>query len=341
MQSHIYQFRWRDLLRSSGGPMLAVLAGLAVLLHLGQRWALLPPPPIAWDPETLVLRHQSRACRSAPPAEILLVGDSTCLVGVDAAELSRRLPGRPRVLNLALFRWLGLDTYGTEVRDFAASHPGRVHMVVLLVSSAKLTEAGRFARTWEQIHNPECQRDRDVHCDWLGARLVRENLLSYLLATPLHGGGADFYGFASEIDAYMSAHNGSVLSSGSFVPPREHPPDVLPAFPLAPALETETRAFRAMMPAGAKLFVGLTPYTTASKRSAERARSTDLLRRWNAWLSADTLLTNLPATLPNCYFGPGTHLNEIGQRRFTAILARELTRQLAANPSGPEPTTQQ
>jgi hypothetical protein len=50
---------------------------------------------------------------------------------------------------------------------------------------------------------------------------------------------------------------------------------------------------------------------------------------------ADVLLTNLPARLPNGYFGSPFHLNPDGARHFTEELARELTRLPVWNESTP------
>ena len=327
MRSHTYQFTGRQL-AGVMLPTLAALGLLALLLKAGVAWNWLPAPSAILNPDRVVLAHQAAAAHSHWPAQIILLGDSTCLMGVDGAQLQRQLPGHPDVLNLALFIWLGLDTYGDALADYAKANPGVVRAVVLLVSPTKLlgsTSTPYAQRLWRQVQPGQAQpAPRGMAsglAEWLGARALRRRLLSRALETPLHGSGAAFFGFDSLIDRYMTAHHGSLVEFGvlhsqvaaHFTPWR-----------LAPALEPETRSLRADVPPGTRLLVGLTPGPQVPGGiSYSRAYST-LLGEWERWLKADVLLTNLPPALPEAYFSPSGHLNQAGQARFTAELARQL-----------------
>jgi hypothetical protein len=340
MRSHEYQVQPRQWVRAIG-PTVLVIAALAVLLKAAGHLALLPAPAVAWDPELTVLAHQSAACRDLEPAEILITGDSTCLAGVDARDLSRQLPAQPRVLSLALYIWLSMDVYAELVSDYARAHPQHTRAVVLLTTLSKLTDpsdAEDGAAIWRQVHPKPGQAagagDVGLGSDWLGARSLRRHLLSHCLDTPLRGSGADFFGFSSEIEAYLSAHRGSLPTFGTAVPSRRPAGTARSAadYVLAAALEKQGRAFRASMPPGAKLFIGLTPSMADSPAPGERSRREALLRQWNTWIGADALLTNLPPTLPTVFFSSGGHLNQAGQRVFTRLLAREMTPLLGADP---------
>ncbi len=327
VQSHTCHFTFRDLARIFC-PTLGFVAAFVLVLTAASKLGIWTHP-ITADTDAVVLAHQSRACRSGPLARVVLVGDSTCLVGVDARELSRRLPGQPRVLSLALFMWLGLDVYGEEVAEFASTHPNEPQAVVLLVTPVKLASAcpPGSSRPWDEIHHGPRQDNNSKRNNFLGAQMLREDLFSRVLAAPLHGSGAGFYGFVPEIERYMTEHDGSIVSPGNLAPRRPSPGLDAP-YKLAPELELETRAFRAGLPSGTKLLIGLTPHPMVCDRAIERQRSIDLLQRWNRWMGADVVLTNLPVVLPDGCFGPGNHLNEIGQKKFTATLAHELARWL-------------
>ena len=327
MKSHQCLFGLRDLARLAL-PTLLVLAGLSAGLRIGHKLGWLPAVPISLDPETMVLAHQSLASHTGPPAEVIVTGDSTCLLGVDGLELSRALPGQARALNLALYIGLDLGVYGAVVSDFAAAHPGRVRVVVLLLTPTKLagtatSEQGKAM--WRQIQAAERSGEPPGKSaqgtDWLGAQLLREHVLSHWLATPLHGSGAAFFGFASEVDAYMGEHYGSPLSFGTF---KALPGAARSEWTLVPEFEAETRAFRAQIPAGVKLCVGLTPGAAGASAPGEVPRRRALLEEWNRWMNADVLLTNLPPALPDVFFSGGGHMNAAGQKRFTHLLAREL-----------------
>ncbi len=368
MRSHYYQFTAHEVLRAIL-PTALILAALSLGLKSAHRLGWLPEPPAAADPDRAVLAHQARACRGGAAAEVVLTGDSTCLVGVDAPQLSEALAqplhgrgnhsvhntpptgqeqsssGREfkavRAVNLALYIWLDLQDYGELVSHFAEAHPSEVRAVVLLVCPAKLlavekgnTEHREF---WKRIQNgtrgDSEQFDdggslsRRFHAaDLAGSRALREHVLSHALATPLHGSGAAQFGFAGEIETYMTRHQGSVLTFGTSVLPRRKSgmEPAGPAWSLTPAMDADSRAFRAKMPPGAKLYIGLTPGMAGAASASERALRLGLLQQWNAAVRADAVLTNLPPVLPDVFFSSGGHLNATGQRIFTRMLAREL-----------------
>lgn len=332
MKSHEYNLSVRELARAVL-PTLVVLAVLAVVLRGGRSHGLMPPRPVSWDPNSAMLAHQSRAARSHHPARIVLVGDSTCMVDVDARALSYRLPGQPRVLNLGLLIWFDFSTYAEVLSDFASANPGQVRAVVLLVTPEKLglPRSETSQEPWREIrsneHEPDRGRALGLPRDWLGVKPLRENLLPYVLATPLRGKGEATarFAFSCEVDAYQTAHDGSAVDLGHFVRP-QHP--TKPVWCLAEGIEAESRAFRAKVPPGAKLFVGLTPLALSYSSPEDRARRLEMLTQWNRWIQADTLLTNLPAAWPDTLFASKGHLNELGQQRFTAVLARELALRL-------------
>ncbi len=340
MRSHEYQLRPRDWMQALG-PTLSVIVGLAVLLKAASHFGLLPAPAVAWDPELTVLAHQSAACQDPEPADILITGDSTCLAGVDARDLSHQLPARPRVLSLALYIWLGMDVYAELVSDYAEAHPHHIRAVVLLVTPAKLTQPNESedgVAIWRQVHPKKGHRagtaEAGLGSDWLGARTLRRHLLSHCLATPLRASGAQFFGFSSEIESYLTAHRGSLPTFGTAAVPRRLASGAQRAadYVLAPAQEEKSRAFRVNIPPGARLFIGLTPGMAETTPPGEQRRRDALLRQWNTWMGADVLLTNLPPTLPSVFFSPGGHLNEAGQNVFTRLLARELAPLLGAEP---------
>jgi hypothetical protein len=329
MRSHEYKFALTDLFRVVI-PTLVVCCGLIGILKLGANLRLLPPAAAALDPNSTVLAHQARAACSKHSAQVLLIGDSTCLVGVDAAALSRELPANTVVLNLALLSWFDLRDYGELAAQFVKNHPGQVRAIVLLVTPEKLGMSRNEGQEqfWQEIRQ-KAQRQGSGHenieaSDRFGLRALRENLLGYLLATPLHGSsaGAAYFGFSSEVDAYMSVHQGTSLDLGELVRPKVTSKR---AWQFAPDLQRQSEALRAQVPPGVKFIAGFTPIARAYSQATDRQRALEALHQWNRWLGADVLLTNLPITLPDVLFSSKAHLNESGQQRFTKVLAERLT----------------
>jgi hypothetical protein len=225
-----------------------------------------------------------------------------------------------RSLNLSAIIGYGLNVYGSLVSDFTATNSGQVRAVVLLVCAPKLTSSdgppdGAMS-LWQKIDTwPD---------DFFGINLLRRCLLAYIVDTPLQRAGAEFFGFSSELDAYQTAHDGSLINFGNFT--IHQPMDTSSAAPLALSQEikAESRIFRGQVPVGTKLFIGLTPGPTSFVSAQEARERPELLREWNRFIRADVMLTNLPSTLPDWCFSESKHLNQIGQKRFTALLAKEL-----------------
>jgi len=331
VKSHQYQVRPKDWSRAVL-PTAAVVAALLGLIKAGNCLDFLPRPNPTSEPTTVVLAHQSRAARSYSPAEVVLVGDSTCMADVDPITLSKYLPREPEVINLGLLIWFGFDAYAEVLSDFVVANPGQVRVAVLLVTPQKLSMAPSEAgnqRWWRQIRladgdslaslppreNPAADRDF--------RSLLRQNILSHVLATPLRapGSGAARFGFSCEIDRYMSAHHGNVLHFGNVQRPRRVQS---PNLRLEPSLESECRIFRSKIPPGVKLFVGLSPIAQCYSSPLDRSQRGEMLSKWSSWLKADAILTNLPPSLPDVFFADKTHLNEAGQKRFTMLLGSQL-----------------
>ena len=327
MKSHEFQLTPRDLLGLIGPTLVVVLVAMG-LLQAARHWRCLPPPPLSLNPDLTMLAHQARASRQRDPAEIVLVGDSTCLMGVDAGQLSRELPRHDPALSLALIIGLDLKVYGGVLRTFAATNPGQVRAEVLLLTPQKLA-AGNHSEdevaAWQTIDATMATGWGDLspttETDRLGRKVLRENLLAHVLDTPLRGSGAEYFGFSSQIDHYLTAHRGSLLDFGTFALPRrrQHLD-----YQLAPGFEAESRAVRSLLPAGTRLYIGLTPGPRSAAAPDDRVRRNELLRQWNVWMQADALLTNLPTTLVDAGFAKSGHLNGRGQAELTTALAREL-----------------
>jgi hypothetical protein len=331
MKSVECHFTSRDLVRCIVPTVLVILC-LVVMIRLSHKLGLLPLAPVSLDPDTTILAHQALASRARGPAELVLLGDSTCLLGVDALGLSRGLPGQPRALSLALFIWLDLNTYAEALSDFATANPGQIRCVVLLLTPLKLAhptrDDGSALKEWRRMRQnlqlTTSEPEAPSWKDWFGIRLLQQRVLSRLLAHPLRGNGAMFFGFSSDIDAYMSEHHGSLIDFGTALSGPSIPSVPTGHWELAPEFEAESRAFRAKVPRGAKLCIGLTPSVSNVNSEELRRQRDDLLHRWDRWIQADALLTNLPPALPTLFFSRTAHLNELGQKRFTDSLSREL-----------------
>jgi hypothetical protein len=322
MKSHTYDFAGRDLAELLGWPLLPVI-GFAVLIHCGAALHLLPRPRPALDVDRTLLVHQVEAARVPQEAQVLLLGDSSCLMDVSARQLSEQL-GRP-ALNLGTHSYLDLKAFADLLRQSAAANPGKARAVVLLLNPEALRrmapEPYHVALLQNLLRGEDSRTSggvRDELLRLLGLEAFRDRILCRLLPTPLPGAYGRAYGFSSELDVSLTRNLGSAVDPD----PRSFQGN--PEYRLAPQLEAASRAFRAAVPVGVTLLVGITPVPAGFTGRNYQITRDRMLQQWAQWLQADVVLEQLPATLPDDQFTKVTHLNEAGVRSYTGTLARLL-----------------
>lgn len=334
MTSHSYDFNRQDLLRVIGWPLLPVVV-FALAMHLGVVWRVLPGPRPTLDVDRTLLVHQVEAAGVRQEAEILLLGDSSCLMDVSAPRLGALL--RRPVLNLGTHSYLDLAADGELLRRFAAANPGRAQLVVLLLHPEALRRAApepyhvRLLLSLLRQHDaPPAAGLRERILQLSGLSIFQGRVLSRLLPAPLRGAYGRFYGFSRDLDAYLTRNLGSAVD------PEKRPFQGNAEYRLASQLEGSSASFRAALPPGARLVVGITPVPAAFAGPGYPAVRDRMLRQWGQWLRADAVLDGLPAVLPDDQFMATTHLNETSARTYTESLARALEPHLTPPPTNPQ-----
>ncbi|MBI4659349.1 MAG: hypothetical protein HY735_10960 [Verrucomicrobia bacterium] len=329
MKSHEYEFSLFEVLKLAGA-ILAPLGMFALAMHLGATANLLPDPRPNLDIDRTILLHQAEASRSKHEADLVLIGDSSCLMDVSAPELAAALPGHHRVLNLGTLSYLDLPAYASMLRHYTAANPNQLKILVLLMHPEALRRLAPEEHHVEMLNRHYSGADycgpvsSPMIC-WIGGPIFKGRLLSRLIPVPLAGAYGWKYGFTADLWEYLSAHDGSAVDPGKF--------DRATAkgnseYSASLRLEAASRTFRAAVPTGVRLMVGMTPAPESFVPPTHGERYREMLSRWSQWLAADAALAGLPPTLPDDLFASTTHLDEAGQRLFTGILAQNLTAQL-------------
>jgi len=323
MKSHTYEFGLPDLLRMLVGP-LATVATFAAFMHLGASLRMFPSPSPTLDTDRTILIHQADASRRTNPAKILLLGDSSCLMGVSAKLLSQEL--RLPVLNLATLSYLDAGANSRLLREFVAAHPGQLRAVVLLMHPEALRRIGsepyQFAVLTSFLAATDQHRTETAagqfSC-WLGLDIFQGRLLARTVPTPLAGSFGHEHGFSWNLEDFMTT------SLGSLPEPDSAPLTGSTEYRLSAALETGARQFKASVPPGVKLLVGLTPVPEKLAGPDFGNTRLTLLRQWSDWLGADLVLNDLPASLPDDRFARSTHLKPAAVGDYTTLLARSIS----------------
>ena len=90
------------------------------------------PRPIL-DIDRTILIHQAEASRLRHGADVVFLGDSSCLMDFSAKDLEGWLPPDHRVLNLATLSYVDLPACAGLLRNYVAANPDRLRVVVLLL----------------------------------------------------------------------------------------------------------------------------------------------------------------------------------------------------------------
>jgi hypothetical protein len=318
MKSHTCEFTRRDLLWLVGSP-LAPLALFTAFLHVSAP-KILPPPRPTLDTERTILIHQAESARKSNDAEVLLLGDSSCLMDISAQQLSTLL-GRPS-LNLGTFSYLDVNAHALLLREYVQANPGKLRAVVLLMNPESLRRSGSESYYLQVITNFLAGRDHSRNeiiegriSSLMGTDIFKGRLYSRILPVPLEGAYGRRYGFNRDLEDFM------IRERGSAIDPEQHPFEGSAEYRLSPALERASRAFREAVPAGTQLLVGITPLPQRFAGPRYPALQKEMLRQWSEWLRADGVLNALPSTLPDESFVRTTHLKETVVPLYTETLA--------------------
>ncbi len=336
MISHAYSFRPAEALRIVVGPVLAVgflALGIQALAWLG--W--LPPARAALDVDRVILLHQAEAARTTGPVDLLLVGDSSCLMNVDAPRLAQRL-GRT-VLNLGTSSYVDLISMGRMVEAYARRNPGSSPRVVLLLhpQSLRVRDASnQHIRTLNAQLESRDDFDRTTGRGrmerLLGIEQWRGRVVARLVPFPLAGAYGTAYGFTHDLWRFLDRN------AGSAVDPHRFEPGLATGnaeYRLASGLEPESRRFRALVPPDWRLDVGVTPVPAGFARADHAMRVSTMLTTWAGWLAPARVLAELPAVLPDAAFASITHLRAAARADYTDRLAEALRREAGAAASVP------
>jgi hypothetical protein len=304
----------------AAAPFLVIGIGILALLRLhgGDRLFVRPP-----GPEYAMLDAQMARVGVAPVPEIAFVGDSSCLMGIDASAIARRLG--VRVANFCTLGYVGPAGYAHMVDELRTRAPDSAELVVM-IHGIGLARKPSWDSWAEYVATGGASARRPVSF-LTAARVTAQAALDPMVFRVLPGA----YGrrYASEhavaravwkdeivdpsdraLDARMPA---SASAAGLSYEPS---PDFLA---VAPALGEAIRRF------GRKTYLVVSPdaaHMEDAPLRAERDRATRELARLFAIPPERILRT--PTSLPSDQFATFTHLGPRGREIYSEMLARAL-----------------
>lgn len=325
MRSHRCDFHWKQLVPVAGWP-IGVTVAIALFLHGLHAVDLLPAAWPGQDLDRTILFQKTEMTHSDRDAQILLLGDSSCLMGVDALRMGELFPDSPLVMNFATLSYLGLTDHGKLARAYLDRHPGSRPLVVLLMHPEALRSS--MASTYHQSLLDHYLAGRWMEppatatpFHWLAIPTFQTQLATPVLPPVLPKEFGVRYGFTAGLWRYLQEHRGSGVDPRRFLTEQAN---ASAEYRLSKALEPASKQFRFQLPNSIPLAVGVMPVPESFAWEKHEEIIRPLLKQWGEWLRAEYLLEGLPGVLPSEMFATRTHLNGSGQHHFTRLLADQL-----------------
>lgn len=314
MKSHSYpsgNIVWRVV----SIPMAMVLL-FAVLMHGLERTGQLTPWPLL-DLDRTIVTHQVSLATRAPPAQIVWLGDSSCLMNVDATR-------HAGMINLGTISHLGLEHHVRLLARYMQHAVEPPELVVVFVHQDALRRERDDTSTdalFESLMSGKPARHKHTVSGWLGFDLFRECILARLLPIPLTGAYGRRYGYTRETYNAMGQHAGSLIAAGRYDPRRDTGNNELR---LGEKVMNEATKLHTAWPSGIRLAIGLAPVPASFATRNHTKHASAILREWNQHMKADIVLDQLPLVLPDHQFADRRHLNAAGRTTYTDAALKAL-----------------
>ncbi len=323
--SHRYLLQWNRTAGILLGPLFSALL-LGSAFALMGRSGILPRPWPATDMDRTIVLHQAAAAELAPPADVLVLGDSACLLDIQA-DLLGRILGR-RVLSLATLSYLRADAQEVLLRRYLgnAKNVPETVLIVFHPDTLRWPCSERYyldlMADWWADGLPRGSAHARPGLRWPGVDDLKYRLLSRMFAWPVPASFFPCYGFTRSIWRWLDTHGGSLAPCSStgtaYRAARE--------WRLSPGTVRAGRSLAGAVPDGCRLAVALAPVVGGCGGSHAAAVARQLLADWADVLNADMVMDDLPLVLPASLFSDPAHLNRRGAVLYTHLLARSLSR---------------
>jgi hypothetical protein len=314
-------------------PSGVVLLAVLVVAGVSQRWWPVGFPLRQAGVDRAIIQAQLDRTGTIPQdVDVLLIGDSSGLMGIDPQLLSEQLGGA-RVESLNTLGYVGPRGYGAILERFRA-RGGRAKrvLIVLQFSSLKRRDVWLMYEKLAVNGIPPLPPPPGL---FQGARARLLSLSEPLLYIPIAGPLGDFYGNAGTMGDFIRTHHGSATEPGAPLP-------AAPPIPLGPFTSGVNDLFLEALPALA---------ASVDHFGSDRARlilmpQIDWFDETSVGQAFDTIgpelegplhidphrRLDLPTLMPAAQFGTPMHLNSAGREAFTRLLADALKQDRARFP---------
>lgn len=329
MKSHQYDHSVADFLIPTLAPWLGV-ALLAILVWLAA--PLLPAPQAHLDLDRTVISHQILSSKSSQAADLILIGDSSCLMNIDALQLEEETGLKTH--NFGMLSFLDMPTFGLSAKNHAEKSSSPAKKVLVIVHPEFLRRSSPSRAHIEYARSVQLDKDYfySVIAPWKsvdylsGAWIVRNRFIGRL-PNPLSGPFREYFGFTSCMTAYMDEHHGSAVDPGKLT---EEDLKGNVEYRISDYQRMGAERFQEMCGEEVEIWIGISPIPQSLVESSYSEKLSALLDEWSALLGADHVLP-LPSAFADENFANKTHLTPDAMSDYTEKLGALIRARITSN----------
>ena len=323
--------------------VVALLVGLLVAFFLMTQEPLEPAYPSV---DHLIVDTQLERLREREPADLILLGDSSCLMGIKAPQLAVQL--NLEIENYCTIGYVGPAGYAAMLNDIK---PGRRHRhwIVVALNPAQFVRQASWESWVGYVATGSQRRIRHTPTVKDAFDAGRRSVNSLLAYEPLPGMFALYYGGTASVQAELRNSRGSMLDPGyglrfaslqALEGSADRPnlgsiAELTPNQAFIDALRSLQLSVTRFGRRDVFLLITPVPEGVLDSRGVAELNAARKAIGLTLGLTPENVL-DMPLQLPAVYFSSQTHLNRWGRIRYTEYLAEVLQARVSSVTAGDE-----
>lgn len=271
--------------------------------------------------EDIIIQAQIQRSHEIDKADVLIVGDSSALMGIDVLYLEKLLGSKRRIQSLATIANVSPKGHLKLVENYFLRH-GAPEILILQLNPIALADSGEvFSKKYENWVLNDSEPLPSVFLR--GPEKIYRDGLALFLKFPMRHEYAKRYGWPQDVLSYLYENKGSMVDPGPKIPWTHDPHYFTVGLPyLHKFMQVKTYLDEIQPKRTLLVFTPNIESKNSPMTSLTRRLTYDFLIKLLGLSPQDQL--SVPEALPDDLFISTHHLNEEGRRVYTEALAKAL-----------------
>ena len=294
----------------------------SLLLRVGIYFDLFPQSSSRLDVDRVIISNKVKLSKTKNNADILLIGDSSCLMNIDTKKFTDL--SAKKTYNLGTLSYLDFESYGALLTN-ALNNNNSVSLVCLFIHPEflrRVTPSDTHVQFFRSCNNDTYDNNTNKN-NYIHSLLklnIFENVFYSKTPIPLKNNFSQFYGFTTFLDQYLNDHNGSAIDPRVFDIEMEHG-NVL--YKITDRKINDLIKLTVLVPNESKFLLCLTPVPSEITGVNYSETIKSIKKQIFEHVKIDNIL-QMPFTLPATEFATKTHLNATSRALYTDIVYNKM-----------------